>query len=84
MGVSQADLAEVTGISQRNLSRLENGEMTNPPLRYLVNCALALGLDDWRVLVEPEWEQWAPDLGRDKTRAERRAKPDPSVHRLSD
>ena len=27
-GVSQADLAAVTGISVRNLSRLENGEMT--------------------------------------------------------
>lgn len=81
-GVSQAHLAEVTGISERNLSRLENGEMSNPPLRYLVNCALALGLDDWRVLVEPAWETWAPDLRADKSRPERRAEPDPNVPRI--
>lgn len=77
--VSQAGLAELTGISERNLSRLENGEMTNPPLRYLVNCALALGLEDWRELVEPAWEQWEPDLRKDKTRPQRRAEPDPNV-----
>jgi transcriptional regulator with XRE-family HTH domain len=56
--VSQSALARATGISERTLQRLEGGEIENPPLRYLVNCAKALGMEDWRDLVEPEWEQW--------------------------
>jgi transcriptional regulator with XRE-family HTH domain len=56
--VSQNELSTTTGISARTLSRLENGEVANPPLRYLVNCAKALGIDDWRDLVEDEWEEW--------------------------
>jgi transcriptional regulator with XRE-family HTH domain len=56
--VSQSALSQATGISERTLQRLENGEIENPPLRYLVNCAKALGIEDWRELVEPEWEQW--------------------------
>jgi transcriptional regulator with XRE-family HTH domain len=56
--VSQSALSQATGISERTLQRLENGEIDNPPLRYLVNCALALGIADWRQLVEPEWERW--------------------------
>ena len=52
--VSQRSLSLATGISERNLGRLENGEIENPPLRYLVNCAYALGIEDWRELVEPE------------------------------
>lgn len=78
-GVAQDELAEVTGISERNLSRLENGTMTNPPVRYLVNCALALGLDDWRVLIEPEWEQWEPALRKHEPRSQRRAAPHPQM-----
>ncbi|MDP1793783.1 MAG: helix-turn-helix transcriptional regulator [Acidimicrobiales bacterium] len=76
--VSQADLAAITGISLRNLSRLENGEMTNPPLRYLVNCARALGVP-WQQLVEPEWEQWEPELRPGKPLPERRAQPNANV-----
>jgi transcriptional regulator with XRE-family HTH domain len=83
-GVSQAHLAAITGISVRNLSRLENGEMTNPPLRYVVNCALALGVP-WQQLVEPEWEEWEPNLQRradEPPLPERRAEPNKDVHRL--
>jgi transcriptional regulator with XRE-family HTH domain len=78
--VSQSDLAAITGISVRNISRLENGKMTNPPLRYLVNCAKALGVD-WQVLVEPEWEQWEPELhpGKMPPLPERRAQPSANV-----
>jgi transcriptional regulator with XRE-family HTH domain len=55
--VMQSELASKTGISDRTLPRLENGEIGNPPLRYLVNCALVLGVD-WHELVEDEWETW--------------------------
>ncbi len=65
--MDQTSLSRATGISQRTLQRLENGEIENPPLRYLVNCAKALGMDDWRELVEPEWERWLPLKGGPKT-----------------
>jgi hypothetical protein len=52
--------------SERTLQRLENSEIENPPLRYLVNCAKALGMEDWRELVEPDWEQWLQIKGGPK------------------
>jgi len=55
--VDQPELASVTGISERTLQRLEAGQVTNPPIRYLVSCAMALGLDDWHLLLEDEWVQ---------------------------
>jgi transcriptional regulator with XRE-family HTH domain len=56
-GLSQQELAEATGISIATLRRLERGTMTNPPLRYLANCAIVLGcqLED---LIEDEWRRW--------------------------
>ena len=59
-GVTQQELSVVTGISTSTIRRLENPagvERANPPLRYLQNCALALGckLND---LIEPEWQEW--------------------------
>jgi transcriptional regulator with XRE-family HTH domain len=64
-GVTQEELARVTGISRRTLQRIERGEMSNPHIRQLTNCALALGLelDD---LIEDEWRQW---LSLDVSRA---------------
>lgn len=78
-GVSQNELSAVTGISQRTLSRLENGELTNPPLRYLVNCAKALGVP-WQELIEPAWEEWEPCLRKNQEPLpERRASSDASL-----
>jgi transcriptional regulator with XRE-family HTH domain len=59
IGFSQEEMAERTGISLRTYQRLESGRVENPPLRYLVNCAIALGveLDD---ILEPEWLEWLP------------------------
>lgn len=56
-GVTQEELARATGLSMSVYWRLDNGRYDNPPLRYLINCALALGceLDD---LVEEEWREW--------------------------
>ncbi len=56
--VPQRELAEATGLSLRTLKRLELGEIPNPPIRYLANCALALGarLED---VAEDEWLTWS-------------------------
>ena len=56
-GLTQEELARATGISRSVYWRLENNRNPNPPLRYLVNCALALGcsLDD---LIEDDWREW--------------------------
>lgn len=56
-GLTQAQMAASTGISAKSYWRLENGQMTNPPVRYLSNCALVLGvpLDD---VIEDEWRAW--------------------------
>jgi transcriptional regulator with XRE-family HTH domain len=56
-GVSQNEIAWVTGISLSTYRRLELGKVSNPPLRYLVNCAIALGvpLDD---VLEDSWREW--------------------------
>jgi transcriptional regulator with XRE-family HTH domain len=51
-------LAEATGISLRTIQRLERGEFDNPPLRYLVNCQLALGVERLEELLEEEWLSW--------------------------
>lgn len=56
--LSQQELAEAIGISLPTYRRLERNKMRNPPLRYIVNAAIALGLGDWTELVEPEWERW--------------------------
>jgi transcriptional regulator with XRE-family HTH domain len=61
-GVTQQELSVATGISTSTIRRLENPdgvERANPPLRYLQNCALALGckLAD---VIEPEWQEWLP------------------------
>lgn len=55
--VSQADLAQVTGLSVRTYRRLEAGQIQNPPIRYLANVARALGVPLEDVL-EDEWVQW--------------------------
>jgi transcriptional regulator with XRE-family HTH domain len=75
--VEQGELAAATGISQRTLQRLESGETDNPPLRYLISCAMALGLDDWHLLLEDEWLR---PLGN---KAPRRAKSSTHLQRRS-
>jgi transcriptional regulator with XRE-family HTH domain len=57
--LSQQEMARRTGLSIATYQRLERGELWNPPLRYLVNCALALEveLDD---VIEDSWRAWHP------------------------
>jgi transcriptional regulator with XRE-family HTH domain len=56
-GVTQEELAEAIGISVVTYRRLERGRMDNPPLRYLQNAALALGVD-LAAIWEDEWREW--------------------------
>lgn len=59
-GITQEELAVATGISTSTIRRLENPAdivRANPPLRYLQNCALALGCK-LNQLIEPEWQEW--------------------------
>lgn len=65
-GFTQKDMAERTGITLPTYRRLERGALPrrdapNPPLRYLINCAIVLGVQ-WQEFWEPEWEGWL-DLG---------------------
>ena len=57
-GHTQDEMARAVGLSIATYRRLEQGKNANPPLRYLANCAIALGVkvED---LIEPDWREWA-------------------------
>jgi transcriptional regulator with XRE-family HTH domain len=55
--IKQEAMAEQTGIPLRTYQRLEAGKITNPPIRYLVNCAIVLGVE-LEEICEPEWLRW--------------------------
>ena len=59
LGLSQDGAAATAGLSLRTYQRLEAGGLPNPPIRHLVNCALAFGVDLEEVC-EPEWLEWNP------------------------
>jgi len=56
-GLSQRELSELTGISMRQVQRLDGGEIDNPPIRYLVNIAMVLKVDLLDIC-EDEWLDW--------------------------
>jgi len=57
-GLRQEDVAPAVGLSLSTYRRLENGQLENPPLRYLVNCAIVLKVS-LTSLIEDEWCEWA-------------------------
>jgi transcriptional regulator with XRE-family HTH domain len=59
IGLTQDEMARRAGIRLRTYQRLESGTVANPPIRYVVNCALALALELSEVC-EPEWLAWLP------------------------
>ncbi len=66
--VSQREMSEATGIPIASYRRLERGQLDNPPLRWLVNCQLALDLPQIDDLIDDEWEtfkQLHPDGPRE-------------------
>jgi DNA-binding XRE family transcriptional regulator len=56
--LTQREMAEQTGIKLDTYRRVERGEIDNPPLRHLVNCALVLGVPLGQ-LIEDAWLTWA-------------------------
>jgi transcriptional regulator with XRE-family HTH domain len=56
-GVTQEELARAVGVSVPTYRRLERGQVANPKLRHLVNCAIALGVELGDV-VEDSWLEW--------------------------
>lgn len=56
-GVTQEELAGAVGISVPTYRRLERGDVRNPKLGHLMNCALALGVE-LDALIEDEWREW--------------------------
>lgn len=66
-GLSQEDMARLTGIPLRTYLRIERGEATNPGIRYLTNIAIVLGLDPHddgiKTVARYEWLEWHPFKG---------------------
>lgn len=56
-GVTQEELADRIGMARKSYQRLERGELANPPLGFLVNCAKALGVP-LNAILEPAWLEW--------------------------
>jgi transcriptional regulator with XRE-family HTH domain len=57
--LTQDEMSALTGMSRATYIRLEQGRMANPPLRYLVNCALVLRVR-LEAILEEEWRSWMP------------------------
>lgn len=55
--LTQEQMSEEAGIPLRTYQRLEAGELWNPPVRYLVNCAIVHGVPLAEVC-EDEWLEW--------------------------
>ena len=58
--LDQWEAAYLAGLSHTMYRRLETGRHPNPPIRYLVNIALAFNLEDPLALVEGQWREWLP------------------------
>lgn len=56
-GIRQDELAEAVGIPVATYQRLERRQMRNPPLLYLMNCAMALDVP-LDMVIEEDWWEW--------------------------
>jgi transcriptional regulator with XRE-family HTH domain len=56
-GITQEELAAVTGVPVTTIYKLEAGKIANPRVRHLRNLALALDVPFERLL-ENEWMEW--------------------------
>ncbi len=57
--MTQSQVAEAAGVSIATVRRLDSGSATNPSVRVLGNCAIALGvaIED---LIEDSWREPFP------------------------
>ncbi len=51
-------MAPAVGLSLSTYRRLDNGQIENPPIRYLINCAMVLDVP-LTSLIEDHWLEWA-------------------------
>jgi transcriptional regulator with XRE-family HTH domain len=56
--LSQRALAELVGVSERAIQRIEAGEVAHAKIPVLANCALVLGCEI-EELLEPAWRKWS-------------------------
>ncbi len=56
-GVTQQELAVAVGVSVRTIQRLESGQVAQPSLRLLINCAIALRVNLGQIC-QGEWLDW--------------------------
>lgn len=86
-GVTQAELAEVVGLSVTTLARLEHDRVKNPPLGWYMNCAIALDAELHDVLGDEQlvWKKYSsaasappPEGWIDAARERRGLPPQPS------
>lgn len=57
-GLTQTEVAAAAGMSRTTYNKLERGGFEAPPLRYLNNCAVVLGVARVEDLFEPRWRDW--------------------------
>ena len=74
-GLTQAAMARLTGIAPQTYWRLERGQIKNPPITYLVNCAMVLGCELVDVC-EKRWLAWTSFAGAKKPRRSPRPRRD--------
>ncbi len=56
-GVTQKEMADAIGMSVPTYRRLERGLLVSPTVGYLVNAALALGVE-LEAVAEPRYLEW--------------------------
>lgn len=74
-GITQAELAQGSGVGLRALQEIERGDIRNPRVRYLINLAMTLGLD-LEDICEDEWLSWTTFPGGPPEPAMLAAKPE--------
>lgn len=55
--LTQEQMSKEAGIPLRTYQRLEAGDLWNPPIRYLINCAIAHAVP-LNEICEDEWLDW--------------------------
>jgi transcriptional regulator with XRE-family HTH domain len=56
-GVNQQEMADAVGVSLSTYRRLERGQIDDPGVRILHNCAIALGVTLYDI-IPAEWSHW--------------------------
>jgi transcriptional regulator with XRE-family HTH domain len=69
-GMTQTEVAAAAGMSRTTYNKLERGGFEDPPLRYLNNCAIVLGVARVEELFEPRWREWFQPLPGDPSAPE--------------